>query len=282
MEAAWRGRAPAALRHHRHERRAVALDAGEVEVARSSDRCGSCGRTACRRAARDRQLLLSPQSPQPSHTRSLITTRTPGVGDRAALADAALLGGAALVVDQHGAPRHRRERLLGLDDAASVPHLRRRRGNATPAVLLGLVGGDRSPRLHAFERAASAPGSGTPSCAVRVLATGHRHRAVVEELVRDVRRRWRPRRARRACRSGRTCRHRCSGRGARRSTNGAMPNHCAPSLPIAVRPTTSPTRSASISTTIEWQPMPPPTSASLGRPWWRCCAGNPSRSTACG
>src|SRR6056297_2227820 len=28
----------------------------------------------------DRQLLLSPQSPQPSHTRSLITTRNPGVG----------------------------------------------------------------------------------------------------------------------------------------------------------------------------------------------------------
>ena len=27
----------------------------------------------------DKQLLLSPQSPQPSHTRSLMTTRNPGL-----------------------------------------------------------------------------------------------------------------------------------------------------------------------------------------------------------
>ena len=45
-----------------------------------------------------------------------------------------------------------------------------------------------------------------------------------------------------------------------RSRNGAMPIHCAPSLPMHVRPTRSPTRSASISPTMAWQPMPPPTS----------------------
>ena len=48
------------------------------------------------------------------------------------------------------------------------------------------------------------------------------------------------------------------------STNGAMPNHCAPSLPIAVRPTMSPTRSGSIISTMLWQPMPAPTSAPSG------------------
>ena len=45
-----------------------------------------------------------------------------------------------------------------------------------------------------------------------------------------------------------------------RSMNGAMPIHCAPSLPMHVSATSSPARSASISATIAWQPMPPPTS----------------------
>ena len=55
----------------------------------------SCGRTRSRPAARDRQLDFSPQSPQPSQTRSLMRTRCGGVGDLAALAQAALLGRAA-------------------------------------------------------------------------------------------------------------------------------------------------------------------------------------------
>ncbi len=48
------------------------------------------------------------------------------------------------------------------------------------------------------------------------------------------------------------------------STNGAIPNHWAPSLPIAVRPTMWPTRSGSINITMLWQPMPAPTSAPSG------------------
>ena len=42
----------------------------------------------------DRQLLFTPQSPQPSHTASLMTTRVVRHGQRAALAQPARLGGA--------------------------------------------------------------------------------------------------------------------------------------------------------------------------------------------
>jgi hypothetical protein len=39
----------------------------------------SCDRTVVSTGCTDRQLLFAPQSPQPSHTRSLMTTRKPGV-----------------------------------------------------------------------------------------------------------------------------------------------------------------------------------------------------------
>ena len=45
------------------------------------------------------------QSPQPSQTASLMKTRLGGSGNVAALAAAALLGGAGLVVDEHGDAR---------------------------------------------------------------------------------------------------------------------------------------------------------------------------------
>ena len=49
------------------------------------------------------QFDFTPQSPQPSQTSSLMSTRLSGSGNCAALAAAALLGGAGLVVDQHRA-----------------------------------------------------------------------------------------------------------------------------------------------------------------------------------
>ena len=45
--------------------------------------------------------------------------------------------------------------------------------------------------------------------------------------------------------------------------NGAWPIHCAPSPPICVMPVTSPLPSG-FSSTIVWQPMPPPTSVPSG------------------
>ena len=56
-----------------------------------------------------------------------------------------------------------------------------------------------------------------------------------------------------------------------RSTNGSMPIHWAPSLPIAVSPAMSPTRSGSIRAIIAWHPMPPPTSVPSGTRVDRLC-----------
>jgi hypothetical protein len=47
------------------------------------------------------QFDCTPQSPQPSQTSSLMTTRLSGIGELAALAAPPLLGRAGLVVDQH-------------------------------------------------------------------------------------------------------------------------------------------------------------------------------------
>ena len=71
----------------------------------------------------DRQLLLSPQSPQPSHTRSLMTTRKSGFSTMPAAAVAAQLGRAALVVDEHGDAGDRGQLDLALHQHRAVAHL---------------------------------------------------------------------------------------------------------------------------------------------------------------
>ncbi len=67
----------------------------------SAGRCGAGGRTPSPAAAPRRSSTFTPQSPQPSQTSSLMTTRLADRRPGAALAAAALLGGAGLVVDQH-------------------------------------------------------------------------------------------------------------------------------------------------------------------------------------
>ena len=71
----------------------------------------------------DRQLLLSPQSPQPSHTRSLMTMRNAGLGDDAAAAVAPQLGRAPLVVQQHGDAGDVGQLGLRLHQPGPVAHL---------------------------------------------------------------------------------------------------------------------------------------------------------------
>src|SRR4029079_3407336 len=117
----------------------------------------------------DRQLLFTPQSPQPSHTASLITTRggrtglapalrpraasaprrgPPRVdhdaggahGDRAPLAQTARLGRAALVVDQHGDAGRLGEHALGVVEALAGPERDPGRQRCEVAEALRLVG----------------------------------------------------------------------------------------------------------------------------------------------
>ena len=71
----------------------------------------------------DRQLLLSPQSPHPSHTRSLMTTRKSGLVDQPAAAGTPLLGGALLVVQQYRHARHRGQLDLRLHQPGAVAHV---------------------------------------------------------------------------------------------------------------------------------------------------------------
>ena len=71
----------------------------------------------------DRQLLTSPQSPQPSQMRWLMTTRRVGHAQLPPPAGAAQLGGARLVVDQHRDARRRPQLVLHVDDVVAVVHL---------------------------------------------------------------------------------------------------------------------------------------------------------------
>ena len=66
----------------------------------------------------------------------------------------------------------------------------------------------------------------------------------------------------------------------RPSVNGARPIHCAPSPPICGMPTSWPRLPLARARPSCGSRCPTPTSSSA-RPASRCCAGSPSRSTAC-
>ena len=63
------------------------------------------------------------------------------------------------------------------------------------------------------------------------------------------------------------------------SVKGAWPIHCAPSPPICVMPVISPFPSG-LSSTIVWQPMPPPTSVPSGAGSDELC-GQPEQKNGC-
>ena len=90
----------------------------------------------------DRQFDCTPQSPHASQTRSSIMTRNVDGSEDAALAIAALLGGALLIVDVHGDAVDRLELLLRIDDRIAVHDVDAGR-QIDAAVLRRIVGGDR-------------------------------------------------------------------------------------------------------------------------------------------
>ena len=156
------------------------------------------------------QFDFTPQSPQPSHTSSLMMTRLSRIGERAALAAAALFGGAGLVVDQHRAAGDHRA-------APSAPACRSSRWwKVTPAGHLVPGGYFFGSSLTTTTRLAPSAATCAAICGtVRPpslrLAAGHGDRVVEQDLVGDVdagrdRRRGSP-----CSRSGCRCRRRCSG-----------------------------------------------------------------------
>ena len=194
------------------ERRAVAEQARVVLVARGLVDLRSSGRTRSRPAARTGSSTSCRSRRSPRRPRSLMKTRVCGIGQLAALAQPPLLRRALLVVDQHG-------------DA--------RRWPPAPTAPRGAGRGARPPRCPRWRRPCTSRGSSvvtmirlTPSASSRrrergdgqgprrVLAAGHRHRRVVEDLVGDVDAGGDRVVDARGCPSGRTCRRRCSGRGA--------------------------------------------------------------------
>ena len=102
----------------------------------------------------DRQALFSPQSPQPSQTRSLMWMRCGGVGRLAALAQAAALGRALLVVDEDRDALDLGELGLRVRELVAV-HQPGDRVELDALVALGLLGGD-DDLLDALEAPASA------------------------------------------------------------------------------------------------------------------------------
>src|SRR6185503_10165960 len=118
------GRGPAAggsPGHHGHERGAVTVQAAVVDVAGGLLHAGlaaELGRHRLHRQAVGLAPAVSAALADP------LVDEHPGLrlGDLAPLALAALLGGALLVVHEHGDPWCGREDPLGLGDPGAVPH----------------------------------------------------------------------------------------------------------------------------------------------------------------
>ena len=132
----------------------------------------------------DTQFDFTPQSPQPSQTSSLMTTRLSGSGILAALAAAALLGGAGLVVDQHGAAGHLRQLLLHLLQIVAVMDRHAGRPLGPGGIFPRLVGDD-DDALRALGRHLAGD-LRHRDVAVIVLAAGHGDGVVEQDLVGDV------------------------------------------------------------------------------------------------
>ena len=109
------------MRHHR-ERRAVALQAGHVEVAA---RLVDPRLAAVWRVDRlDGQAVALVAAVAAPLAHALVDDDAEGrLGDQPAAAGTPLLGGALLVVQQHGHARHGGQLDLRLDQAGAVPHV---------------------------------------------------------------------------------------------------------------------------------------------------------------
>ena len=172
-----------------------------------------------------------------------------GIGERAALAAAALLGGAGLVVDQHGAAGDFAKLLLHRLQVVAVMDGDALRPFGAGRIFLRLVGDD-DDALGAFGRDLRGD-LRHREIAVVHLAAGHGDRVVVQDLVGDV-----------DAGGDRGADRHVAGvvvgavadvlEHVRRLENGASPIQLAPSPPIWVKPSVE----RSIHCAMKWQPMP--------------------------
>ena len=167
---------------HRGERRAVALHAREVEVAA---RLVDAGLATERSVDRLHGEAVALGAAVATALADPFVDDDPevGGGELAATTGTSVLGRARLVVDQHRRARDRGEHLLRFVETGAVPHVDAL-GELVVVVAVEVVGGDdhladafEQHHLRDLRHADSADG---------VLAAGHRDRAVVEQLVRDV------------------------------------------------------------------------------------------------
>ena len=170
------------LGHHGEERGAVPGEAGVVLVARGLVDLGLAAELGLDRLHRQAVGLHAAVAAAFAHP--LVDDDSLGRLDHdAALAVTPLLRRALLIVDQHGGACHLGQHLLRLDDALAVPHLDPV-GELDALVLVAVVGGDDDLGHALGQQPLGQLGDGHG--AGRILAAGHGHRAVVEDLVGDV------------------------------------------------------------------------------------------------
>ena len=168
---------------HRDEARAEAVEAGEVLVAIALVDLALAAELGLERLDRHAVALLRAVAAALAD-RVVDEHALGGIGEGAALAAAALLGGAGLVVDQHGEAGDFAQlalhgiELVAMADGDAV------REAGIHRVLVGLVGDDDD--LLGALGLDLARDLGNRERAVMRLAAGHRDRVVVEDLVGDV------------------------------------------------------------------------------------------------
>ncbi len=168
---------------HRHEGRAEAVDAGKILVAARLVDAPLAAELGLDRLDRDAVRLhaavAAALADQFVDDHALV-----GIGERAALAAAPLLGRAGLVVEQHRDALHLAQLALHGVEVVAVMDGGARREVRADRVFVRLVGDD-GDALDAL--GADLPGDHVAGeIAVVRLAAGHRDRVVVEDLVGDV------------------------------------------------------------------------------------------------
>src|SRR5690606_4677935 len=168
---------------HRDEARAEALDAAVVLVAVALVDLALAPVLGVLRQHRDAEALLPAVATTLAHQG--VDEHAPGrIGHPAALAPAALLGGADLVIDQHAHALDLAQPALHRVELAAVLELGAGGEDRAVAPLADILG-DPDDRVHAL--AAHLVGDlRHAQHAVDRLPAGHRHRVVVEDLVGDV------------------------------------------------------------------------------------------------